>query len=192
MRLFKPPLPDNRMRRSFETFEEKNRMRQIRLHGFTLIELMIVVVIIGILAAIAYPSYTTYTIRARRSDAKIALTYAAAQQEKFYSDCNTYAGTLVGTRACATGILGLAAAAAPVLSLGQHYELTLVAPTATCPIATCFILEANPNSAAAGVTGRQRNDGRLRIDSRDNKTWDKTNANTPDASGKFPNRWTDK
>lgn len=172
-------------------------MKIARQYGFTLIELMITVVIIGIIASIAYPGYTKYMAQTRRSDAQIALTNAASTQEKFFSDCNTYAQTLAGARDCTTGVLGLAAAATPVLSPNLDYEITLVAPTTStgvCPITSCFTLQANPNSSAAGVTGRQKNNGRLRITSLGIKTWDKANSVSPADSthGPYAYKWTDK
>jgi type IV pilus assembly protein PilE len=185
-------------------------MKQIRFSGFTLIELMIVVVIIGVLAAIAYPSYTKYTVQSRRSDAQIALTQAAALQEKFYSDCGHYAQIPNGvTRACGTvansfndGVLAMnGKASATIFSPSQHYLITMVAPTASagiCPITQCFILEATPSAKAStdGTlfgTGLQVGNGRLRTDSKGNKSWDKANTNSPSGTtGMFGYKWTDK
>lgn len=52
--------------------------------GFTLIELMIVVAIIGILAAIAIPAYQDYTIRAKVSEALVAVAPAKVGVSEYY------------------------------------------------------------------------------------------------------------
>ena len=53
-------------------------------HGFTLIELMIVVAIIGILAAIAIPAYQDYTIRAQVSEGMNLAAAAKAAVSEYY------------------------------------------------------------------------------------------------------------
>lgn len=58
--------------------------------GFTLLEVMITVVIIGILAAIAYPSYQDYVLRSNRAEGMALLNDAAARQERYYAQTNSY------------------------------------------------------------------------------------------------------
>jgi type IV pilus assembly protein PilE len=65
-------------------------------HGFTLIELMIVVAIIGILSAIALPSYQNYVTQGRIPDATANLANKRAQMEQFFLNNRTY----VGAAAC--------------------------------------------------------------------------------------------
>lgn len=73
--------------------------------GVTLIELVVVIMIVGVLAAVAIPSYRNYVIRSQRSDAKDALLALATQQEKFYLQCNRYAGVIADAPNCAAGEL---------------------------------------------------------------------------------------
>lgn len=54
-------------------------------HGFSLVELMIVVVIIGVLSAIAFPSYTEYMRKTYRSEAKQVMSDIAQKQERYFT-----------------------------------------------------------------------------------------------------------
>ena len=64
--------------------------------GFTLIELMITVAIVGILAAVAYPAYTDQIRKGRRAECRSGLLQSMQQQERYYSQFNTYVSFAAG------------------------------------------------------------------------------------------------
>ena len=100
--------------------------------GFTLIELMIVVAIIGIIAAIGYPSYQNSVRESRRTDAYAALTAIAAQQERYFSDNNTYVTDLTqlgypAATATSPEAYYVVTATAGASGIGSSFSLSAVA-----------------------------------------------------------------
>ena len=63
------------------TFKKLSKVTFKKHHGFTLIEMMIVVAIIGVLAAIAYPSYQQYVIKTKRTDMMTEMQNIASEIE---------------------------------------------------------------------------------------------------------------
>jgi type IV pilus assembly protein PilE len=161
-------------------------------NGFTLIELMVVVVIISVLAAIAYPSYTNHIRKTRRADAKIALTQAAAAQEKFFSECNFYATTMGTPRVCSTMGNAASVLGAQVNSPDGYYALAISTASPPCAagatLQTCFVITATPRAAGVAPGRTQVNDGALRITSSGARWWDRNNNGAWDAG---ENNWND-
>lgn len=63
-------------------------------HGFTLMELMIVVVVVAILAAVALPGYQQHVMKGRRAAAQDLMMTIAAKEEQHLADRRAYSSSL--------------------------------------------------------------------------------------------------
>lgn len=98
-------------------------------HGFTLIELMVVVAIISILATLAFPSYMDSVRKSNRADAKSTMLQVASHEERYYTENNVY-GSLTG----------IGYATSSIASQSGRHNITLTTANAD----STYIITATP------------------------------------------------
>lgn len=130
-------------------------MHNMRVRGFSLLELMVTVAILGILTAIALPAYQKYVLRSHRAEAVSLLNEAAAREERYYAQNNAYATDDSGISALGIRNSGASDNAFYQLSLAEGgdedggYLLTAIAQNSQAADTECGNLTLN----AAGVRG---------------------------------------
>jgi type IV pilus assembly protein PilE len=65
--------------------------------GFTLLQVIIALAVVGILAGIAFPSYKEASRKAKRAEGRAALYQLMLQEERFYSQRNSYIAFSAGS-----------------------------------------------------------------------------------------------
>ncbi len=132
-----------------------------RSEAYTLVEMLVVVAMVMILSALAYPNYEGYVIRTRRVEAQVALLEAMQEQERYYSQHNTY--------------LAFSAASSGVDERNFRWWLGSSAPRSAYELSgracgqqslqACIQLRAEPGTARVNASFHDPQCGTLTLDS---------------------------
>ena len=126
-------------------------MKPYKNHGFTLLEMMMVVGILSLLAALAIPAYNSYLMRGYMTEAQNNIAALKLAEEEFYIENNVYfyanttnadLKTASGDRWEATGRDGAVHFDYKVTVAGTSYTITATGKAGT-PVAGKTLSETN-------------------------------------------------
>jgi type IV pilus assembly protein PilE len=133
-------------------------MKNNKINGFTLLEMLIVVAIAGILASVAYPQYTEYVRRAARADAMVLLLDAANKQEQYYADNRSYTDDLSLINVPTTSENGYFTIAVEVPDSGTSFTITATAAAGAVAGDTACTTFTITDTGVKGSTGTSDTD----------------------------------
>ncbi|MCD6027188.1 MAG: pilus assembly protein PilE [Solimicrobium sp.] len=138
--------------------------------GFTLVEVVVSLTIIAILILLALPTYQDTLLKSRRAEARSALHLVMLQQERFYTQHNTYSAFTSKTTSPFKWWSGSSVE-------NSYYEIN-GEPCPGRPINQCVLL-----TAESGTSNVKHVDdaicGNLMLDSANNKTY--SNGSEPNS-----------
>jgi type IV pilus assembly protein PilE len=133
-----------------------------RQHGFTLIEMMIVVAIIALLATVALPSYLEHVRKTRRADAITRIAQVQQAQERWRANSTTY-GTLANLGIGATNADGYYTLSIGASPTATSYQVTASATGPQTGDTNCRVLRLTMSGAdislSSGATSSVTNTG---------------------------------
>jgi len=130
--------------------------------GFTLVELLVALAIAAILAAIAYPSYSGAVRRTRRSEGKTALLQLMQQEERYYSQHNSYVGFSAASTDADEKLFKWYSGDSPAAS---NYEIDGAPCASGESLQECVMLRARPGTAKVDGSFKDTECGTLTLTS---------------------------